>query len=133
AVPLPTLFSAAAFAFAAASPVAVFSASSCLAVPCAGKLAGGCGRDCDCVVDPLCVVVVPLCELAAPAIAEPPRASAASPATMTSVFLTLLNMCPSPFRCPGCPGFKGHGRRAAWGAGSSSLRIWQDRAADCTE
>src|SRR3954468_6500757 len=88
AVPLPTLFTAAACALVAAAPVTAFSAFSCAAVPCGGPLnAGG-----SFVVDALWVVVVAVCDVAAPAMAEPPRASAASAAIPTTAFLMGLNI-----------------------------------------
>ena len=44
AVPLPTDLTAAALALLAEAPVTGFSASSCAAVPCAGKFADGAAR-----------------------------------------------------------------------------------------
>src|SRR3954451_2816668 len=123
AVPLPTRLTAAAWAFAAASPVTGFSASSCAAVPCAGPL--NAGRDC--AVDPVGIVVVAVFELAAPAIAEPPSASAANPATTTSVFWTLVNMCPSPFVVRADPGFADHRAGGVREDGPRSLRIRRAR------
>src|SRR5947209_19332008 len=106
-MPLPTALTAAAWALPAAVPVTGFSASSYAAVPCAGPLNAG-GRE---PVDELPLVVgglplaVVLCDVAAPAIADAPRASAISAATPATPFLRCLTMRISPFGRPGVPGF----------------------------
>ncbi len=112
AVPLPTSLTAAACAFAAVSPVTAFSASSCAAVPCAGPLnAGGVeGVAAGAVV----VAVVVELEFAAPAIAEPPIASAATATTPARILLRLVNIVAS-FRLPGQPGFTDQGSGRAVG------------------
>ena len=88
AVPLPTLLTAAAWALAAASPVTGFSAFSCAAVPGAGPLNPGGGGVPDWVWG---VVPVPD-DVAAPAMAAPPRPSAASAATPARTFLLERNI-----------------------------------------
>src|SRR3954454_8710471 len=87
AVPLPTLFTAAACAFAALAPVTAFSALSCAAVPCAGP-AGFAWVVVEVELEAAPVDVV----FAAPAIAEPPSARAAKAPPMARVFLVRSNI-----------------------------------------
>jgi hypothetical protein len=77
AVPPPTALTAAAFALSAAEPVTGFSAASSAAAPCPGNdpRACGAGAEPDWLAEPDGVDVV-LGFVAAPAIADPPSASA---------------------------------------------------------
>src|SRR6185312_9233188 len=92
-VPPPRYSTAAALAFCAAVPVTGFSASSCAAVPCAGKVDGAAAGA---LPEP---EVVELFEVAAFAIAPPPTAAAATAAPVTSMDL-MLRICP-PVRLSG--------------------------------
>jgi hypothetical protein len=79
-----------ALAFSAAVPVTTFSADSCAAVPCAGKLDGAAAGALPELEDE---EVVELLEVAAFAIAPPPTAAAATAAPVTSMDL-MLRICP---------------------------------------
>jgi len=72
-----------------------------------GKFAGGV-----CVLEATAVVVDVVPEVAAPAIAEPPAASAAHAATPRSIFLKRLRIALS-FRSPP-PVFTSYGARGSW-------------------
>src|SRR5690348_13038735 len=90
AVPLPTDFTAAALALSAAAPVTVVSASSCAAVPCAGKLEGIAWPAAGVVaVDDEVDGVVAALASAAPPTAAPPMAAPA-----TSLVLSFLILSP---------------------------------------
>ena len=104
AVPLPTDFTAAACALVAASPVTAFSASSWAAVPWAGPLKAGGACLLEALVLGACPELVLVDELAAPAIAEPPRARAASAATPGHHSLGLSEHRVGPFVVRVVPG-----------------------------